>query len=57
MLKTLLAISFRLLEAYHLGEGRVLKTIQAYPARPVRAYHLGEGRVLKTNPLPQALHG
>ena len=36
------------MQAYHLGEGRVLKTPKCHSTEHLQAYHLGEGRVLKT---------
>ena len=48
MLKTIASRRPYRIEAYHLGEGRVLKTDGVtYPSISA-AYHLGEGRVLKT---------
>ena len=37
------------MQAYHLGEGRVLKTQSSRTLAESGAYHLGEGRVLKTS--------
>ena len=48
MLKTLQLTDLLSVEAYHLGEGRVLKTSTTLRSVPSSAYHLGEGRVLKT---------
>ena len=48
MLKTLATHFSSILEAYHLGEGRVLKTHFLEDIWVKVAYHLGEGRVLKT---------
>ena len=48
MLKTDRTRAFFKLEAYHLGEGRVLKTSDNTVSAIASAYHLGEGRVLKT---------
>ncbi len=50
MLKTRSTLDCHEVEAYHLGEGRVLKTKKREVFFYGGAYHLGEGRVLKTSP-------